>query len=261
MQEDDIRALGRRLLEAADEREPLLLTPAWWQERLLDWATGDPEFRVTLLRFVDTLPALRSAAAVADHVRQYFQDAGPGIVRAGSELGNVAPFRPVLSRVVREGVYALAHRFIAGESPDAAVERLKDLAHGGVGYTVDLLGEATLSEDEAEVYARRYRELIETLAAHAPGPASGVWQDVPPVNISIKLSALCSQFEAAAPERVSETVRSRLLPLLRLARQWRLHQRRHGAAPLHGPRTHISRRADGAEFRDFSDAGSSCRPT
>ena len=121
MQEDDIRALGRRLLEAAGEREPLVLTPAWWQERLLDWATGDPEFRVTLLRFVDTLPALRSASAVADHVRQYFQHSGPGLVRAGSELGSAAPFRPVLSRVVREGVYALAHRFIAGESPEAAV--------------------------------------------------------------------------------------------------------------------------------------------
>ena len=168
---------------------------------------------------VDTLPALRSATAVAEHVRLYFRDAGPGFVRLGSELGVAPPFRPVLSRVVREGVFALAHRFIAGETPAAAVPRLAELAHGGVGYTVDLLGEATLSEVEADVYAGRYRELIETLAAQAPGPSEGVWQGVPRVNVSIKLSALCSQFEAAAPERVGEVVRSRLLPLLHLARE------------------------------------------
>src|SRR4051812_6464664 len=217
--QDEIEAFGRQLIDAADEREPLVLTPAWWQERLLDWATSDPEFRVTLLRFVDTLPALRSASAVAEHVRLYFQHSGPGFVRLGSELGVAAPFRPVLSRVVREGVFALAHRFIAGETPAAAVQRLAELANDGVGYTVDLLGEATLSEAEADVYAERYRDLIETLSSDAPGPSGGVWQGVPRVNVSIKLSALCSQFEAAAPERVAEVVQSRLLPLLRLARE------------------------------------------
>ena len=42
---------------------------------------------------------------------------------------------------------------------------------------------------------------------------------MPPVNISIKLSALYSQFEPAAPEAVSEGVRQRLRPLLRVARE------------------------------------------
>ena len=42
---------------------------------------------------------------------------------------------------------------------------------------------------------------------------------MPPVNISIKLTALYSQFEPAAPESVSEVARARLRPLLRLARE------------------------------------------
>ncbi|HLF77202.1 MAG TPA: proline dehydrogenase family protein, partial [Dehalococcoidia bacterium] len=216
--EPEIQALGRRLLQAAQQREPITFSPQWWQERLLAWATNDPDFRVKLLRFVDVLPTLRTPASVADHIRQYFKGDAPLPVQIGAELSAPPLFRPLVSRVVRESVFAMAHRFIAGETPELAVGRLGELAEQGVAYTVDLLGEATLSEQEADVYARRYEELLRTLASSAPGPSVGVWQRVPPVNISIKLSALCSQFEPAAPGQVSEVVRSRLLPLLQLAR-------------------------------------------
>jgi RHH-type proline utilization regulon transcriptional repressor/proline dehydrogenase/delta 1-pyrroline-5-carboxylate dehydrogenase len=217
--EDSIQSLGRRLLDASGRREPITFTPEWMQGRLLDWATGDPDFRVKLLRFVDVLPTLRSARAVSDHIRQYFRGDVPALVQVGSNLASQAVFRPVVSQVVRQSVHAMAQRFIAGETPAAAVPRLRELARDGVAYTVDLLGEATLSEAEAKAYFERYFSLIETLANQAPGPAGGVWQNVPPVNISIKLSALYSQFEPAAPESVSDAILPRLRLLLRLARQ------------------------------------------
>src|SRR2546426_5033292 len=171
----EIQAFARRLLAESEPREPFILTPEWLQERLLQWASGDPDFRVKLLRFVDVLPTLRSAASVADHIRQYFpardsnlSDAGegrvPALVHVGSELASQPIFRPVVSQVVRQGVYSMARRFIAGETPQAAVPRLRELAREGVAFTVDLLGEATLSEVEADAYLARYLELIETLA-------------------------------------------------------------------------------------------------
>ena len=137
----------------------------------------------------------------------------------------------------------MAHRFIAGETPKQAVPRLRDLAHDGIAYTVDLLGEATLSEAEADVYAQRYAELIEALSrARRRARSGGIWQGVPPVNISIKLSALCSQFEPAAPERVSEIVREPAAAAAAAgAGARRLHQRRHGAVPLQGPRPPLLR--------------------
>jgi RHH-type proline utilization regulon transcriptional repressor/proline dehydrogenase/delta 1-pyrroline-5-carboxylate dehydrogenase len=216
--EREIQALALRLLKAAREREPLTLSPRWWQERLLAWATQDPDFRVKLLRFVDVLPALRDASAVSDHVRQYFRDGAPPIVQIGSELAAPPIFRPVLSRVVREGVYSMAHRFIAGESATEAVPRLAAMAASGVGYTADLLGEATLSEREADSYAERYREVLQTLAGAVPPPSGEQWIGVPPANVSVKLSSLTAEFEPAAPRRVSEVVRRRLMPLLLLAR-------------------------------------------
>ena len=122
--EEEVQSLARHLLIAAQKREPLTLSPAWWQDRLLAWATGDAEFRVKLLRFVDVLPSLRTSAAVADHIRQYFRAESPPLIQVGAQLATPAVFRPAVSRVVRQGVFAMAHRFIAGETPDQAVPRL-----------------------------------------------------------------------------------------------------------------------------------------
>jgi RHH-type proline utilization regulon transcriptional repressor/proline dehydrogenase/delta 1-pyrroline-5-carboxylate dehydrogenase len=213
------REWEERLARSVDGHPPLTLTPAWWQERLLQWATNDPEFRVKLLRFVDVLPTLRSARAIADHVRQYFRGSSPGIVQTASGLAAQPVFRPVLSRVVRQGVFSMAHRFIAGETPEDAVPVLRQLASDGVAATVDLLGEETLSDAEADAYLARYTALLETMSAKSGelSPKGGNWGGVPPVNISVKLSALCAHLEPAAPEYVSEVARSRLRPLLRAA--------------------------------------------
>jgi hypothetical protein len=73
---------------------------------------------------------------------------------------------------------------------------------------VDILGEAAVSESEAEEYAARYLRLIEALAKAIPDP-----------NVSIKISALYSQIHPAAPERAVEQLKNRLRPLLRRAQE------------------------------------------
>ena len=207
---------GRQLLEGVRPERLITLSPAWWQERLMQWATGDPEFRVKLLRFVDVLPALRTPGAVADHVRQYFRDQSPLPVRVGSAVAGTPAFRPVLSKVVRQGVFAMADRFIGGSGPEDALPRLRELTAGGTAYTIDLLGEATLSEREADAYAARYEELMAVLARDAA--ASAAPEAIRRPNVSLKLSALTSHFEPAAPEATSAAVQRRLVPLLRAAR-------------------------------------------
>ncbi len=216
-----IRELEEKLARSANGHPRVALSPAWWQEHLLDWASQDPHFRVKLLRFVDVLPTLRTPAAIADHVRQYFRDGAPEPIHAASAVAAQPVFRPILSRVVRQGVFSMAHRFIAGSSPEQALPALRELAKQGAGHTVDLLGEATLSDAEAGHYLERYTDLLQALVSDRErvSPHGLWWEGVPPVNISVKLSALCAQFEPAAPEFVSEVVRERLRPLLRLARE------------------------------------------
>ncbi len=212
-----IQVRGKALLEDVQPERLITLTPAWWQEQMLTWANSDPAFRVKLLQFVDVLPSLRTSSAIADHVRQYFRDGGPAVTELGANLASRKPFRPVLSRVVRSGVHAMANRFIAGETPEESLPHLRELAESGVAHTVDLLGEATLSDDEAEVYTNRYIELVRTLAGEA-----GDWDVTAAIHqpcISIKLSALTAHFEPAAPQATAASLRPRLERVFGAARE------------------------------------------
>ena len=206
---------GRELLAGIDPEPLVAVTPEWWQERLMGWATRDPDFRVKLLHFVDVLPSLRSSRAVADHVRQYFRADASGAVRLGSAMGQRALFRPVLSRVVREGVFAMAGRFIVGGTAAEALPRLRRLVRAGIAYTIDLLGEATLSDAEADGYRDRYLKVLEMLRG------ARAWEGPPEArgpNLSVKLSALTPHFEPAAPDRTYASLRARLLAVASAAR-------------------------------------------
>src|SRR5205823_2255552 len=75
-------------------------------------------------------------------------------------------------------------------------------------------------------YQRQYLTLIQGLAEHArTWPADELLdrdhrgRTVPRVNVSLKLSSLFSQFDPIDPAGTSEAVRTRLRPILRLARQ------------------------------------------
>ena len=209
-----VQRRGRQLLSGIEPEHRVRLSPARLQEQLMKWASQDPDFRVKLLRFVDVLPALRDDAAVADHVQQYFHDEAPAAVRLGSALASARPFRPALSRLVRACVLAMAERFVGGASPRETLPRLRRLLKEGTAYTVDLLGEATLSEAEADTYLQRYLDYMTALCTIRVAGDPLITKP----NVSVKLSALTSHFEPAAPAATSAAVQQRLLPLLRAAR-------------------------------------------
>ncbi|MCA9056788.1 MAG: proline dehydrogenase family protein, partial [Planctomycetaceae bacterium] len=92
-------------------------------------------------------------------------------------------------------------------------------------FTLDLLGEAVVSEAEADSYQQQYLNLITGLA-----PLVNDWPEnsmldrdeigwIPRCNVSLKLSALDSQFKPIDPEGTAERVKSRLRPILRAARE------------------------------------------
>jgi RHH-type proline utilization regulon transcriptional repressor/proline dehydrogenase/delta 1-pyrroline-5-carboxylate dehydrogenase len=123
----------------------------------------------------------------------------------------------------------MAHRFIVGETPRDAVKVLRALWERGVASTVDLLGEATLTPAEADVYAGRCLEALEQLAAETPGwPERHVLErdssgPLPRVNVSVKISALTPLLRADAPSIGERDAAERLRPLLRRARDLGAH--------------------------------------
>ena len=61
----------------------------------------------------------------------------------------------------------MAHRFIIGETPSSALGVLRGLWDRGAASSVDLLGEATVTQAEADRYAERCNDALEQLAGAA----------------------------------------------------------------------------------------------
>ncbi|MFO1023084.1 MAG: bifunctional proline dehydrogenase/L-glutamate gamma-semialdehyde dehydrogenase, partial [Planctomycetales bacterium] len=112
-----------------------------------------------------------------------------------------------------------------GESVGEVYQSVSKLRREGFAFTLDLLGEAVISEPEAEKYQRAYLDLISGLA-----PQVNEWPEnftldlddqglVPRVNMSIKLSALVSHFDPHDPAGTATEVKKRLRPILQSARE------------------------------------------
>ena len=109
-------------------------------------------------------------------------------------MGNNRAGRTALGAAAARGVKHMAHRFIVGESPRDALGVFTDLWKDGVASSVDLLGEATVTQAEAQRYAQRCDEALETLVE-----AMGGWPErphlerdsfgsLPRANLSVKVS-------------------------------------------------------------------------
>jgi RHH-type proline utilization regulon transcriptional repressor/proline dehydrogenase/delta 1-pyrroline-5-carboxylate dehydrogenase len=113
--------------------------------------------------------------------------------------------------------------FITGEGPDEALPVIKKARKNKITFTVDILGEATLSEKEAQEYQAKYLELIDWLAKDARNwdEISQIDRDheqsLPKVNVSVKLSALYSQINDKAWDKTKNILKEKLRPILRSA--------------------------------------------
>ncbi len=231
--EDLTHSYGREIFARLSHAPaPLPLGPAWWDERLMEWSMSDDALKVQLFRFIDALPLLHSPAQIAGHLREYFAELGPrlpGWMRLGLR---VLPTNGVggrlLAKAAQFNAERLAQRFIAGASVPEVLKVVAGLRRRSLGFTIDLLGEATITESEADHYQGEYLRLLAGLSepvnrwpaidAIDTDPVTG---PLPRVNVSIKLSSLYSQFDPIDPEGTSRAVRARLRPVLRLARQQR----------------------------------------
>src|ERR687890_2846080 len=123
----------------------------------------------------------------------------------------------------------MAYRFIVGESPKAAMGDLRELWKDGVASSVDLLGEATVTQSEAQRYAQRCSEALETVVREsAKWPARPQLEadsagPLPRTNLSVKVSALTPLLRPEAPERGKRDAAERLRGLLRQAREMGAH--------------------------------------
>jgi RHH-type proline utilization regulon transcriptional repressor/proline dehydrogenase/delta 1-pyrroline-5-carboxylate dehydrogenase len=226
--EAELHGIGSRLAAAMpSQRNPLKAL----DDKAMDLASQDAELKAALFRFVDVVPACRSLDDLARHLTGFLREVEEPTqpIGAALKLGNSRAGRAALGAAAATGVKHMAHRFIVGESPGAALGVLRDLWKDGIATSVDLLGEATVTQPEAQRYADRCADALDTLVA-----ASRKWPErpqlehdsagpLPRTNLSVKVSALTPLLRPDAPERGQRDAADRLRPLLRRAHELGAH--------------------------------------
>ncbi len=193
---------------------------------MLDWAMARPEFKTQLFRFVDVFPALADNDDVAGHLVEYFEGVPvPRVLDLGVDVAGHVPFgRAIEARVARRNILRMAEQFIVGQTSVEAVDGLHRLWRSGSAATVDLLGEKTIVDAEADRYAARVDELVRALAAASAhwAPDDHLERDdlgvIPRINVSIKPTALAAHYEPLTRAIGLERAKERIRPLLALAR-------------------------------------------
>jgi RHH-type transcriptional regulator, proline utilization regulon repressor / proline dehydrogenase / delta 1-pyrroline-5-carboxylate dehydrogenase len=142
---------------------------------------------------------------VGDATRSDFSSALKRLARRVGE--------PVIRLAVRQAMRIMGFQFVMGRSIDEALKRAREKDNAAYRYSFDMLGEAALTQPDAERYQQAYRNAIRALGAQTKS------DDVLAApSISVKLSALHPRYEVAKRERVVVELSAKLLELAQLAR-------------------------------------------
>lgn len=224
--------IAKQLLAATRENRSFfasLRDQMRWDDKLLAWAMSNPGLRVQLFRFIDCLPALHSKPEVAAHLQEYLGDESVELPAALKGMLNFATPDSMPGQVaattVSTAVETLAHKYISGENIKEVLKTIERLRKNKMAFTIDLLGEAVITEAEAQSYLDRYLDLMGQLVA-----ASKKWTPVATIDsaegetlsqvqVSVKLTAFYSQFDPLDAEGSEAKVSDRIRILLRRAQE------------------------------------------
>ena len=228
MSQPQVIQKGEEILKRMESQSKIsLFSKDFWYGSIMDWSMKNDKFKTNMFRFVDVLPSLNSGEEVSTHLKEYFSEGGkselPAVFNVGLGLGSLAP--GLMASAIKKNVMSMAKMFITGENTNEALTVLKKARKNNLAFTVDILGEATLSETEALEYQRRYMELIEGLSADA-----AKWDDhalldfdadgkIPKINVSVKMTALYSQINDKAWLETKTILKDRLRPVFKLGMQ------------------------------------------
>lgn len=222
---ESVKNTGIQIFKLLQDDSGNVFNKDWWYGRIMDWSMKNESFKTQMFRFVDVLPYLNSSSEVARHLKEYFAEMGEessGVLSFGLGVGSFAP--GIMAAAIRKNVSQMAKMFITGESPQDALGKIQKSRDKSLAFTADLLGEATLSETEAQEYQRRYMDLIKTLSENESSWKTNDLIDtddrgpLPRVNISVKLTSLYSQVSEKAWDQSVNILKDRVRPILSLAK-------------------------------------------
>lgn len=139
------------------------------------------------------------------------------VFKVVASIAGIVPAK-FLANTIRSSVRLMAKRFIAGETIELAEKSFKSLFETGRDVTLDQLGELVVSEKEADLYCLEVLKLIRGFSQHIPKGQKNI-AGVNRAHVSIKVSALCSDFKPEAFDYTYSLVAPRLVKILLAAKE------------------------------------------
>jgi RHH-type proline utilization regulon transcriptional repressor/proline dehydrogenase/delta 1-pyrroline-5-carboxylate dehydrogenase len=132
----------------------------------------------------------------------------------------------MLAKAIRTNIESMAQQFIIGDNIESALKALTKLRKKNFAFTVDILGEATVSEEEAEQYQRGYLELLQGLQREekrwkslGETESDLDWGHTSKLYVSTKPSSLYSQATPADFDGSIKAICERFEPILHKSKE------------------------------------------
>lgn len=122
---------------------------------------------------------------------------------------------PLIRKGMDMAMRMMGQQFVTGETIEKALEHAKHYEEKGFRYSYDMLGEAALTQEDAQHYFHSYAQSIHAIGQAANG--RGIYEGP---GISIKLSALHPRYSRAQYHRVMNELYPQLFKLATLAKQY-----------------------------------------
>lgn len=219
-----VEAYGSQLTDIISSASHTQLNQFNWLDQLIKRTSSDNDFRIQALRFIDVLPSLQNDHALARHLQEYFSDLDlPRFAEWGLKYTDTGWATRIAAPTIRYTLRGLARKFMGGNKLHHAMSCISRLRHDQMNFTLDLLGEATISDNECEEYKNKYLEILSHLSEPVNNWNNHSLLDIshakpsPRLNLSIKLSSLYSQISKPAPQDSINAICERLRPVLRSA--------------------------------------------
>ncbi len=201
--EENIQTIGAKILDA--DRS------SFWDgfrldDKIMNWAMEKEELRVQLFQLIDCLPSLHSKTEIASHLQEYLTLPS---LQSLINFSLQSPAATIAANTFESSVSTLARRYICGENLAEALKTIERLKKDGMSFTVDLLGEAVISQTEAEAYLQKYLNLMTELRSKLAGD----------IQVSVKLSAFYANFDPLDPQTTMQQVSVPIKTLLRRAQE------------------------------------------
>lgn len=120
---------------------------------------------------------------------------------------------PVIRSAMQKAMRIMGHQFVLGETIEEANRNSQPYRNKGYTYSFDMLGEAAVTNRDAEKYFNDYLHAIKSTATIK------VKEGMPKPSVSIKLSALHPRYEATQESQVLGLLRQRCVLLIEAARE------------------------------------------